>query len=395
MKQAEKFTLEIIKETINGIPADLPEDIEWDKIYFELEQQAIVSLVYPWTKQHDVSNTDVLKKWYSTTFSQITAWYVLMENQNNLVKLLTNGGYSFAIMKGTANGLLYPKPELRTVGDIDFLVKTEDYEKIYELLVDNGYKLAAAKDDLKHHLELTQNGIIFEMHKRPAGTKRRYSEKNQRLIQYFQDGLNKTETAEIEGYSFPVLSPEHTGIMLLLHTARHLRSGIGIRHLVDWMMYVKTYVTDEFWRNRLEPLAFDADVEILAKVITRCCQLYLGLSDSITWCKDIDREICEDTIDYFMHQGNLGQKVAGKEANIKYFTEVTSVRNFFRRLDRSSKYSFPLGQKCILLRPLGWSYQLFRYFCKSVFYRNDIRKNMLDSRGDSELLRYLKIDFKD
>lgn len=52
-----------------------------------------------------------------------------------------------------------------------------------------------------------------------------------------------------------------------------------------------------------------AGAEDLAKIVTKMCQMKLGLRTDIVWCNDADDIVCKELLDYIMENGNFGQKI--------------------------------------------------------------------------------------
>ena len=64
-----------------------------------------------------------------------------------------------------AAAVYYPAPEMRTMGDVDFLVPRDQVEKTYDLMRANGYELYLEKEAYNKHIELQKAGIRFELHR--------------------------------------------------------------------------------------------------------------------------------------------------------------------------------------------------------------------------------------
>lgn len=391
MIRTERISLNIIRETLSGINGDYSADTDWNAIKQELANQALIPFAYGVLERGCVPDSTLRQEWINYIFFHISGWYKLLEIQDELVRLLTDSGFKFVIMKGLANAVLYPKPEIRTLGDVDFMVRKEEFEEIYKVLLQEGFKVVDDGDAKKHHVSLKKDGVIFEMHKRPAGTKRKYTLDNQRIVDYFQEGLDTSEAIDLYGYSFPVFDPVRNGLMLLMHTAGHMQGGIGIRHLLDWGVYADRYLTDMFWKEKFQQMANHLHVDSLAMIMTRICQKELGICKGRTWCMEADDNICNSLLEYMMSQGNFGCKAGGTDAGAKFFTEGLDSEGFFRRLDRSSRYSMPTVNKFPLLRPVGWIYQMGRYINRS-FHRENIMNSLHEDIESGKSRRKLMED---
>ena len=75
-----------------------------------------------------------------------------------------------------------------------------------------------------------------------------------------------------------VLPDDENGIVLLSHIRQHLESGLGLRQIIDWMMFVRSYLNDEMWFSSFHEKAQRTGLESLAVITTKMCQKYLGLT---------------------------------------------------------------------------------------------------------------------
>ena len=397
MNHIEKAVVEIIRELVSGIPADIPTEIEWNEIYSELEKQAVVEMACKWVRKKYSDNLNVQAATAYTLAHQIARWCFLMDKQDEIISILQKEGYHLAVMKGSANGAFYPVPELRHTGDIDLLVPEEHYEEIAEFLQKKGYCASIDYDKGKHHIEFVKEGVIFEIHKRPGGTARMYSEYNKQLIDFFQKGLETVEYVYVKEYRFPILPRLQNGIMLLLHTISHLRRGIGLRNLIDWMVYVDHNMTNDYWYNEFEIIAERYHVCKLAKTMTRTCQIYLGLRTDLNFCHGIEDRLCDQLINYFVQQGEFGAKAGNEDKGVRFLLRNRSIRDVFMALDRSSLMTIPYAKKNILLRPVAWTYQCIRYL-KGITGREKLIQSIADdferAKEREELFKEMEIEFR-
>ena len=88
-------------------------------------------------------------------------------NMNNVLlfanTLLCENGIIPIHFKGiTLAKLTYSEPYARLFGDIDFVVKKEEYEKALDILVRHGFEKLSQYDS--HHIALIKDGIEMEVH---------------------------------------------------------------------------------------------------------------------------------------------------------------------------------------------------------------------------------------
>lgn len=61
----------------------------------------------------------------------------------------------------------------------------------------------------------------------------------------------------------PVLPPLENGLVLLAHVNQHLGSGLGLRQILDWQMFVDAHLTDELWERGFQHAAQQIGMEKL------------------------------------------------------------------------------------------------------------------------------------
>ncbi len=208
------------------------------------------------------------------------------------------------------------------------------------------------------------------------------------------DGLIKPEIVSIEGYEFPMLPSLANGLVILDHFRRHLKTAVGLRQVVDWMMYVHCNLDDDFWFNEFQRVVTNKCMYTLAISLTRMCQLYLGLPDSITWCNEADDNICNLLLENILYSGNFGSKIGSdklfENVGVSLYSE-----GFFRRLQHAGEKNWKLYHSHRYLKPLCWMYQFFRYSILCLSSRRSF-KELYEFRSLSkkhfELLKSLHID---
>ena len=124
--QAQKNLLEALKLSLFGIDASYSNTIDWTAVVEEAKAQTVLGLISPVIPIHDESS------------EQGKAYYMqLLYEQDKLINLLENNNIPCVILKGCAAAVYYPKPYLRTMGDVDFLVPQNKLEKTMELMESN------------------------------------------------------------------------------------------------------------------------------------------------------------------------------------------------------------------------------------------------------------------
>lgn len=328
------------------IPLDIQDD-EWNDIYVELCNHSLEALPYKYLREYPISDENLKRVWGNRCHAIIGNWTSVMHYQQELLELLQNNEIECVIIKGAAAALSYPIPQLRTMGDVDFLVKRSDFEKTAELLERNGYSLVLKKNPKSHHYKYIKNGILFELHKRLALVR----ESQEALITLFEEGIRNRKIEQLGKYEVPVLPPELNGLVLLLHIDQHLRSGIGLKQIIDWMMYVNQYGLDYAM-----PLIRTLGMERFALSVTAMCQQYFGLRASVSYAEEYP---CNELMEYVLKKGNFGIK-SGEKEKVSYIFMVTdSPLQLLKRLQSGGTVRWKILRKYRWLQPFAWIYQIF------------------------------------
>ena len=346
----------------------------------EAEDQAVLGLVV------DAAPKAVQDKWRSHA-GVVTANFVrILHYQKQLCELFKANDIPLVILKGTAAVVYYPNPAQRSMGDIDYLVSPEHFDQATELLVTNGYKI---KDDPRapRHMHVHKDNISFEQH-------RFFSSEGIDVERFILEGMHHIEITEIYGTSFPMLPKLANGLVLLGHMVQHLKSGLGLRQVIDWMMYVDRVLHDGFWEAEFQAAAREVRLEKLAIVVTRMCQKYLGLTtDDITWCADADEQLCDDLIENLLVSGNFGRR-NGDGNRVEFVTASIKRDGLFQRLQRSGEANWKAYKKHKWLKPFCWIYQSGRYVNRGIKARRSgkqLRDDIDRANKRNKLLRDLEI----
>ena len=156
MNSTHLALLQLLKASLFGTAPQFPENTDWEAVYKEACDQAVVALsaqAVPDTAAHI---------WGVAAFQSEAQYMRMLFEQSNLIKLFGDNGIPLVIIKGCAAAMYYPKPHLRTMGDIDFLVPEERFEAARELLSKNGYTFLCDYDDGRDYT-YQKGGVVFEL----------------------------------------------------------------------------------------------------------------------------------------------------------------------------------------------------------------------------------------
>lgn len=342
--------LSLLKASL--LTGDQVEIEDWESVFAEMKRQTVAALPGEWLKSHPIPGAS---SWSNYCLLQHGQWVKAMYGQGQLLELLDKHDIPCVILKGAAASMAYPQPSLRTTGDVDFLVKRADFEKAATLLEANGYAVSHEKNEESHHYAYSKDGVSYELHRRLGSLE----ETDEELIRIYEKGIDNRVIGAAGSYAFPVFDSALNGMVLISHIYQHLsRIGLGLRQIIDWMMYVNA-LPGEVWEDELLPMLQKTGMERLALTVTAMCQKYLGLR---TIVEDSEQYPCDELMACVLEIGNFGNKVRetrlmGKTAD---FTLSSMGKGVFWRLQKGGMIEWPAAKKHRALWPFAWIYQAFR-----------------------------------
>ena len=387
MDSFQQGILTLIKCAITESPQHLPASFSLEAAEAFAAKQQLVPLVYTGALVCGIPAGEPLMQRMFQTYLKLT---IHSERQmaaiHRLCRSFEENQIDYLLLKGCIMKPLYPKPELRYMGDADILIRMEQYPKIIPLMEALGYE---RKEETNHELPWNSQALFVELHKMliPSYNKDYYA--------YFGDGWHFAKKAE--GYRY-VYSAEDDFIFQFSHFAKHYRNGgIGCRYVLDlWIFrranpqldesYIRTELKKlhllEFYENILrliqawfEDGAMDEKLEFMTQVI------FSGGS----WGSWEKRILVQET-----HSAKVTGSRTGRTLKLL-------LRKILPPLSEM-KWHYPLLEKQPWLLPVLWIVRLADIL---LFKRHKIRKtqSILKEATDDKLrdyhksLQYVGLDF--
>lgn len=283
--------------------------------------------------------------------------------------LLTKAGVPYVFLKGLASAIYYPDPLLRSMGDVDFLVGEKDLANTCEILKENGF----TPSDKSHgdHLVFTDGACRYEVHTEPAGMPE--GEIGAKVQDFLKDILTNDRNVRTLFGEIVVPSSFHHGLILILHTCHHLTSsGVGLRHLCDWAVFVNSFSDDEFCAL-FETKFKEIGLWKFACILTKFCEKYLSCPPQ-KWVGEVDNALVDGLAEDVFKGGNLGQKDDDRshEAMIlaKYGDQEHKGKSkrgrFVEYVNKSVKNNWKSAEQFKVLLPVGWVFFGGRYIIRSI-----------------------------
>ena len=335
-----------------GSKEEFSPDPDWGAVLQEATAQTVIGIT---AKALPAETPAAIRsKWDKLALAQLANNIRYWKAQDDLHQLLTENGIPYVILKGAAAAMLYPDPLSRAMGDIDFLVAPEYLEQATTLLEKSGYR---QHHEGERHIVYDKDHVLFELH-------RRFSYDDLDMEDTLQAAIPHAELQKIDGHEFFTLPATENGLVLLGHLWNHLHRGIGLRQILDWMLFVHTYGTDDFWMTQFSNPARQYHLATTAVTVTAMCRKYFHLPDPISWCASAEEDLCDELMKTVLDSGNFGRKQpfhSSTEGRVQGALDNLNRYGFFRYLQKAGEINWAAYHKHPRLKPFAWLYQIFRY----------------------------------
>mgnify|MGYP002540032957 CR=1 FL=1 len=275
-----------------------------------------------------------------------------------LIDKMDKEGIDHLLFKGYVLKNYYPVPELRTYGDIDFLIHAEDREKSDALMMREKFERKTDWEPVYSYFNQTE---YYEIHtdvmEVDVSDKANYKG-------YFR---HIWEHAHLIGGHTYELSPEYHFLYLLTHIAKHIcSSGAGIRMYMDIAVFVKYFGDTLDWdyvQKELDTLCFTEFANMVLTVV----QDYLGVRSPFP-LQRIDQQVKEEFMEYTLAGGVFGY--FGRDSGLVSLKKqdrneegVSRGKTLIHRLfapasELEKRYTYLQGRHW--LYPVAWIHRLFK-----------------------------------
>ena len=387
MDHQQKGLLTLIRSAITSQPLPLPEGFDLEGTHNQIKYHEIVPLTYEGALLCGISKKTPAM---NLLFQDYCRFFMRSEEQmqaiGRIYAAFDANKIDYLPVKGCNMKPLYPKPELRVMGDADILIRMEQYSQIVPIMESLGFEATQESD---HEYIWRSKELYLELHKRLIPSY------NEDFYSYFGDGWRLAKIQE--GCRYKML-PEDEFIYLFTHFAKHYRDGgIGCRQVVDLWIFRRAFpkLDEAYIKQELEKLQ-------LFRFYQNICRLIE------VWVQDGQADETTDFISDFIFQSGTGgtahshvlssevknKKIAGSAKGGKLRTVCSVV--FPTAL--SMQKEFPVLKSAPYLRPVLWPV----HWGKTILFRRDaIQKRLNQWNGASaeeittyeQALNYVGLDF--
>ena len=355
MNTIESELLQITSAALFKKEYTINPDMDYVALLDEAERQGVYSLIYPLVSV--AVPPQKAAEYMENHYRHLILNIAVEDSHADVHKLMTDNDIEYVTLKGCTSAKYYLEPELRCMGDVDFLVHREDYDKTVELVKKLGFA-PNKNDDESHHQAFQKDLILWEAHHSLNGLPD--GEIGELCREKLKNIFNTSEMYRKGEKQFLITDDYHHGMVMLFHLVEHITTtGVGLRHICDWAVFMN-YLGEEKFREMFEKDLKEIGLWKFARIITALCVEYLGLS-KMKFAENIDKNLLCRMIDDIIEGGNFGKK--DKE---RYHSSMLSSdkndgdssvgKSFFKTLNRRANYRMPITKKVPILLPIGWIY---------------------------------------
>lgn len=272
MDTIQRGIIQLLKSAITGQPESLPEGFSLTDARELIDKHRIKAPICEGAVRCGFNREEPVMKWLLRgSYQQAIQSEKQMQVVERIFGAFEANGIAYMPVKGCNMKLLYPKPGLRAMGDVDILIHIEDYPRIRPLMLELGLEEGVENF---HVYPWRADVLLIELHKSLI------PETDADYYAYYGDGWRFAVPGQGSRHD---LSPEDTYIFLFAHFARHYRfSGIGWRHVLDLYVYRRAFpeLDETYLRRELEKLGLLTFYLNMEKALA--AWFYHGPEDSIT-----------------------------------------------------------------------------------------------------------------
>ena len=226
-----------------------------------------------------------------------------IEVMNDLVKKWIDKDNRVMLMKGQANGLLYPNPFHRSPGDIDCYL-FENYQLGNEIAKNAG---AVVDEGWYKHSQISYKGELFENHLYFVHT--REGKRSKRLQIELEQMLHVTDWRTFPESEVLLPPVQWNAMFLTYHACAHfLSEGLRLKQILDWAMFLKKEQNNVDWKSFYQ-YCDRYHFRRFTDALTAICVEYLGViieNTDITTESPYKEKILKSTLyddDYIYNAG--------------------------------------------------------------------------------------------
>lgn len=340
-----------------------PADLDWAQVAACAKSHQVEAIVYHQCRDWLTGQTEPGEVPEQLSRAYAAALFYHANNQaaySELKALYAREKCPFFMVKGLVIAQCYPVPALRTMGDMDIVLRTEDRERTHQGVLDLGYRYKPGYLVKCYH----RGGQALEIHDRLAYE----DEPNQKVKAFLDSCWAYTSPEGPEGTEVRLDWNFHF-VFLVCHLYKHFSNGgVGFRQFMDLAAAVRHVTLDWEWITaRLE----DIGLYRFAATALGFCEAWWGIRAPVRAAPPTEQTM-EASTAFIFKNGVFGFDNADREVHAReklmrgsrlprplrpLALMVKRICIPYREAVGLSYCSFLRGRKYLL--PAAWIYRVF------------------------------------
>ncbi len=340
--------LNLIRVAMDVACKNVPLSVDFEFLYELAKKHQIENLLFYGMEKCGIKGEG--EKWdsfYNAVCKNIYISEIQQYESQRIFAAFEENGIEYMPLKGVLLKSIYEKADMRTMSDLDILIKEVEYLRISKVMRSLGYTEVRESD---HELVWTNERFVcVELHKRLIPSY------NKDYNAFFGDGwkfAHKSGESQLHR-----MNAEDEFVYIFTHFAKHYRdSGVGIKQLLDLWVYKEKNpnIDKEYVISCLKELNLDVFYANICSVLG----VWMG-------CKE-HTETTEKITDFIFDSGVYGTsqnmimsgEIKDKSLEKKRGRLCLLARKVFKPLAFMKK-RYPVLKHIPILLPFMWFVRLF------------------------------------
>ena len=341
----QDLLIQAVKASVTGERFTVEESPDWEVLVSLARAHKLEALLFDGLKKCHIELPPEVNRRLSNDYMQV----IFRETQQEYIKAqlqqgLIQAGVPHIFLKGACLKYDYPIPALRTMSDMDILVRVDDYEAIDKVCLQMGGKLETG--DGNHRNFHFSGGVKVEFH---PNIVHQGSPVGAQINPGWQYAKKDSPTCAME------LTEEGFYLSILCHMADHfVDGGIGVRFVLDVWVFLnrrKNAMNREFVEQELEFF----DLLEFARKIEQLAEVWFGSGQT--------DPVLEELAEYIITSGSHGiadRAMLNAVSLSKGGSKASALwsKAFYPREELEARYPWAKGKAWLL--PAAWCARAYR-----------------------------------
>lgn len=376
-----KYVIELLKSGITtSYDVKFPEEADSLTVSRIIQSNGILATVYPLLENSSFPQTKFIASRLSKKFYASLRQSLLFDAEGKQIeKTFDVDSIDYIMLKGWVLRNLYPNATMRSMSDIDILIKDYDYKKL---------KLTMGRLGFEAWPETSWMHDIFKKETVEVETHKRLTDDSGYVQQWEKQIWSRAIKIPNTSHGWK-MSDEDFYIYHLLHLYKDFKYGyLILRRIADTWLFINRFsnLDEEYLNKELSNMGlvlFRSRIEQLARV---CFDDVIADDNSVVLIKH-----AVNTCKYVKGKAYKTARIvtmSGKSRSLGSGKRHSFIYAIFMPFGRM-KVHFPKLEKYPVLLPYYWLVRIFQHIGKLSFYSNKLNYKNISENDYQEMKAFL------